>query len=343
MHQPYPGPPPKKGGALKWILGGVALLAVIAVTVVLTITLGGRDNNGNGGAGGNTASGSDSEFASANDTGPVTIITEDPTCAAWIPINNTLADAQKNGWLDRDPSIPATSWSPELRRQYQEVGQALTAAADQTEPLVKLTPHRVVRELYTQFNAYARAYADAIPNYNSPHDQFARTAGSTAAVLSGLCTAAEYGSGAARAPLVPEAPAPSNIAPAGDPAQPTRFLTEPDSVCPDWESAANEFIAHSAAWRRTPSDVPAGQWSDEQKKLTDEVVPVMRESADTFASLGQRSGNPILQDFALLVAQYRRAFVQALPTYRPADKYLFDTTWRGMGMVASACKAAEIS
>ena len=40
-------------------------------------------------------------------------------------------------------------------------------AADQTVNLVKMTPHRVMRELYEQFIAYARAFADAVPTYTA--------------------------------------------------------------------------------------------------------------------------------------------------------------------------------
>ncbi len=160
------GPPPqKRGNGWKWALGAVALLAVIGVTAAITISVTG-DDGGNGSPTSPTAS----EIASANDTGPATIITEDPTCAAWMPINNTLAQIEKNGWDKRDPSIPAANWTPELRAQYEEVGRAMRNAADQTVPLVKLTPHRVVRELYEQFIAYARAYSDAIPTY-TPVDQ----------------------------------------------------------------------------------------------------------------------------------------------------------------------------
>lgn len=112
-----PPPPPKKSGGLKWALGGTALIAVIAITAVVTMSLSGRDkdNGDNGGRPTATAdSAANSEFASANDTGPITIITEDPSCAAWTPISNTLADSEKNGWIDRDPAIPASEWSPDL-------------------------------------------------------------------------------------------------------------------------------------------------------------------------------------------------------------------------------------
>ena len=38
--------------------------------------------------------------------------------------------------------------------------------------LAKLTPHRVMRELYEQFIAYARAYSDAVPTYTKPDNHW---------------------------------------------------------------------------------------------------------------------------------------------------------------------------
>src|SRR3954447_15509623 len=75
-----PGPPPSGGGKGKWIFGGIALLAVIAVTVVITVLVVGKDS---GGGSPTPTNGNGSEFASANDKGPVGIIIEDPTCSAW--------------------------------------------------------------------------------------------------------------------------------------------------------------------------------------------------------------------------------------------------------------------
>ncbi|OMC51909.1 hypothetical protein A5742_17365 [Mycolicibacterium fortuitum] len=327
---------------MKWVLGGTALIAVIAITAVVAISLSGRDNDKGDGSGPTTSagSGSSSEFASANDTGPVTIITEDPSCAAWTPVVNTLADQSKNGWLQRDPSIPATGWSPEQRSQHDEVGQSMRAAADQTAPLAKLTTHRVMRQLYEQFIAYARAYADAIPAYSPKDDLLARTASTATDALSNICSAITFNSAAARAPLVPEAPAPTSTAPVGDPAHPTRFLASPDPVCPAWQAALDQFRADTTDWRGIAPDVPAAQWSPEQKTVTEAVAPVMRESADTLEGIGRRSSNPTLQDFAVLAAQYRRAYAQALPTYAPGDQYLAAAALRVGGVVLGACKAA---
>src|SRR6478752_6565497 len=69
--QPW-DPPPRRGGNGKWIFGGIALLAVIAVTVVITVLVVGK----NSGSAPNPTemNGNSSDIASANDKGPVAII-----------------------------------------------------------------------------------------------------------------------------------------------------------------------------------------------------------------------------------------------------------------------------
>lgn len=337
-----PPPPPKNNRALKWALGGTALIAVIAITAVVTMSLGGGDKEKADGSGPTptAGSGSNSEFASANDTGPVTIITEDPSCAAWVPIQNTLADSENNGWTDRDASIPASVWSPEQRQQYQDVGQAMRSAADQTVPLAKLTTHRVMRELYLQFIAYSRAYADKIATYAPSDDHFARTGSTISAALGDICAAITYGAAAARAPLVAPGPAPDAVAPIGNPEHPEPFLTSQDPVCPDWKTSADQFSSDTATWRQIPPDIPAGKWTPEQRALSDAVVPIMQQSADSMEELGRRSENANLQDFALLAAQYRRAFASSLPTHTRADSYLYNAAARAGAVVYTACAAS---
>src|SRR6476646_3726159 len=135
-----PGPPQRRGGKGKWIFGGIALLAVIAVTVVITVLVVGKDS---GGGSPTPTNGNESDFASANDKGPVGIITEDPTCAAFNRIANAFTAAEtKAGWPNRDSSIPATAWTADQRSMYEAVSSAMRNAADQTVNLVKVTPHR---------------------------------------------------------------------------------------------------------------------------------------------------------------------------------------------------------
>ena len=337
---PQTPPPPPKRGFAKWIIGAVALIAVIAVTAVIAVSCTKSSGGTEKPTAAPTTSGAASEFASANDTGPVSVITEDPSCAPWIPINNTLAGVEQKGWSQRDSSLAASLWSDELRAQYQEVGQAMRDAADQTEALAKMTKHRVMRELLEQFIAYARVYADRIPTYEPSDDSLARTASTAATTVTNICNAVSFGAAAARGPLVPDqAPTPSI---AKDPDEPVMFLQGGNSVCADWSKAIDTFAADPAinAWIGTDSKLTAAQWSPEQKAINIAVIPVMNNSATELIEISQRSDNVRLQDFAALSAQYRRAFSLAVPTFNPSDEYLYDTGRYAAGVINEACKAS---
>ncbi|MDT5184288.1 MAG: hypothetical protein QOI29_2446 [Mycobacterium sp.] len=332
---PSPGPPPR-GGKGKWIFAGIAVLAVIALTVVITVLVVGKDS-GDSPSPTTTSTAGPSDIASANDKGPAAIITEDPTCEPTRPILDTRASVEHNGWDTRDPSIPAAAWTPAMRSQYQAVAQAMRASADQMVPLVKVTPHRVMRELYEQLIVYSRAYADNIPTYTPQDDRLAVVSTTVSNAIGYICAAISYGSAAARGPLVQPLAAPSQVAPVGDPADPKRFITEPNSVCADWLAASTKFSNDTADWLPTDPDIPVSQWSPEQRAINDAVAPVMSAFADELQRLGERGGNPTLQDFAELSAQYRRAYVQSLPTYTPSDKYLANSALVLGGVVEAAC------
>ncbi len=340
---PQTPPPPPKRSFAKWIIGAVALIAVIAVTAVIAVSCTKSSGGTEKPTAAPTTSGAPaSDFASANDTGPVSVITEDPSCAPWMPILTTYANSQPSGWLQRDSSLPADVWGPELRSQYEAVGKAMRAAADQTVPLVKLTTHRVMRELYEQFIAYARAYADRIPLYTAPDDQLALTAIGASQVLSHICQAITYGSAAARAPLTAMAQPPTSVAPLGSPNKPARFLSQPNPVCSDWKAALDRNDTNPAivAWVATDSNPPASQWSPEQKAANDAVLPLLTSLADELDKLGRTSGNAIFEDLATLSAQYQRAFVNAIPTYTQPDLHLYKVALLTPGIVLGACNTA---
>ncbi|MGY1992474.1 hypothetical protein [Mycolicibacterium fortuitum] len=336
-----PPRPSNGGGKVKWLVGGLAVVLAIALVVVITVLVVKPDTGTPTGPSNPGGDGSASEFASANDTGPITIITEDPSCAAWAPIQSTLAEVSHKGWSDRDPSIPASVWNADQRAQYQAVAAAMRSAADQTVALVKLARHRAMRELYEQFITYARAYADTIPTYTAADDSFALTANTITGALDSICAAIGYGSAAARAPLVAGGELPVEVGIEPELSNPSRFMTSPDPICPDWKTALDQFAAQTAAWSEMKSDIPASQWSPEEKGIVDAVQPLMHESADMLEGLGRRSENATVQDFATLAAQYRRAYALSLPSYRPADKYLAVAALRATGVILGACKASE--
>jgi hypothetical protein len=224
-----------------------------------------------------------------------------------------------------------------MRSQYQAVAASMRASADQLMPLVKRTPHRVMRELYEQMIVYSRAYADNIPTYTPQDDKLAVVSTTISNAIGYICSAISFGSAPARGPLVKSLAAPAQVAPVGDP---QRFMTEPDAVCADWLTVSTKFSDDTTDWLRTNPDIPVSQWTPEQRTLNDAVAPVMSAFADELQSLGERSGNPTLQDFAELSAQYRRAYVQSLPTYTPSDKYLANSALVVGGVVEAACAAA---
>ncbi|MGH3960731.1 hypothetical protein [Mycobacterium sp.] len=298
----------------------MTLLAVLATALAAYMLLGDGANSGSGHPGSNRDAASG--VASANDTGPVAVITDDPSCAAWTSINNALSTSGEGLWNDRDRSVPASEWSPKQRAQFLAAAQSMRGAAAQTVGLVKLTPHRVMRELYEQFIVYARAYAERIPKYTPADNNLAGAANSASSALGAICAAIVDGSAAARGPLVPPAAAPAHTAPVGNPANPRSFLISANPVCAEWKSALEQFAHNTTAWQEIDPNIPAIYWNKEQKATNYAVAPVMNAYASKMEQLGRQSDNPTWQDLANLAAQYRRAFVVALPSYAPADNHL---------------------
>jgi len=338
---PWPAPvPPKKSGVGKWVVGAVALVAVIAATVVVTLTW--TKNSDAGNTGSTNAAAPPSGVASANDKGPVGIITEDPSCAPWSPIIDTLADVGGHGWLTRDPSIPASSWTPETQAQHETVAAAMRKAADQAVPLAKMTTHRVMRELYEQFIAYSRAYADSVPRYVPLDDNLAR-AGSTAGnAITDICSAITFGSAAARATLLPGVMSPTSIPPIGDLSNPQRVFSAPDTVCADLIATIEQFANSPAykSWLNTDPAIAVGNWSPEQQTLTAAMTPLMAANADALEKLARRSSNPTVQDLLLFGVQYQRTYIQALATYRSSDQYINGAGQRSAAVLRAACNYA---
>lgn len=342
--QQWPGgPPPPNGGGgkTKWILGGLAIALAIALAVVITVVLVRPDNSENGPTTAGS-SGADAEFASANDTGPVTIITEEPTCDAWNAIaREYTGTAESIKWDDRNRTVSATSWTAEQRATYEDMKKALTKAADQTVNLTKATPHRTMRVVYEQFIAYARTFAERIPTYTVEDNDLMTAVNGSSAALTNICGAITYRSAQAVAPRMSAVSEPTGVARPEEAGAPTRLLVEPNPVCTDWESMTNKFDSDSNAWNAIDKSVPAEDWTPEQESITEAVIPVMAANADELEHLGRKSGNPRFEDLAVLAAQYRRALVVSLPSYTTKDVYLALSAVNLNRLVFGACKAAS--
>jgi hypothetical protein len=224
---------------------------------------------------------------------------------------------------------------------YDKVGKAMRSAADQTVGLAKLTPHRVIRELYEQFIAYSRALAEKMPQYTAEDKQWGTAPDTVGSSLVSICAAITAGSASALSPLVPAAAAPTNLASPGDLDDPQPFLTKRDPVCSEWPSALARYDDATSAWQAVDPAISAAQWTPEQKAINDAVGPVMTARADELEQLGRRTDNPVLQDFAVLSAQYLRAFVLALPTYTGNDGYVVNAATYIALVVDSGCQTVN--
>ena len=327
------------------IVGSGALLLAILITVTtLWVSRGGDQSPPPPDAPppSPTATAEISEFASAHDDDPVTLLTREPTCADWEPINERLKTELANGWLERDPTVPGSAWTAAQREQHLEVARALRAAADNTAPLAKATPHRVMRELYGQLIAYWRSYADAVDRYRPPADHLALAATHAAEAINGICAAIDFGAAGDRSPLVVPGPPPVPDMPLGDPDTPTRYITKPSPFCSEWVTMVADYATATTEWReRHDPNVPARYWSPEQRKLADDVAGVMEQNADRAQLLGLLSGNLIAADFAALSAQYRRAYAAALPDFALPDIHLDNTALRLQALTNQACQAVQ--
>jgi hypothetical protein len=332
---------PNSNKTLKLAMGAVGVVAVLATVVAVVLLFGGGGSGAPKGAQPDEGANPDASasVASIKDNGPVAVITEDPSCAAWTPINNQLATSGTGLWNERDRSVPASAWTPKQRTQYFMAAQSMREAAVQAIGLVKLTPHRVMRELYQQFIAYARAYAERVPKYTPADNNLAGAAFSASSALGAICGAITDGAAAARGPLVQPSMPPSDIAPVGNPANPQPFLTTTNPVCDDWKSGLDQFGKDTAAWQKMDPNVPAIYWNREQKAINLAVAPVMKSYATTMEELGRQSDNAIWQDLANLSAEYREAFVVALPTYTPTDNHLANAANFVSTTILGACAA----
>jgi hypothetical protein len=323
---------------LKRALIAVSLVAGLAIVLAGVLFFGGNNSSAQSAA---TSTREAPAVPSAQDTGPVAVITDDPSCVAWTAINNSLSNDGLGIWNERDRSVPASAWDDKQRVQFVAAAQSMRNAATQAVGLAKLTPHRVMRELYEQFIAYAHSYVEHVPKYVPADDNLAGTANSVASALGAMCTAITDGSAAARGPMVPPGAPPSQIPPMGSPANPHQFLASPNGVCAQWKSALDQFGQQTAAWQSINPSIPAILWTEEQRAANYDAAKVMNTFADNLVHMGSSSGNFIWQDFADLAAQYRRAFAVAVPTYTPPDNHLANAANYLSTTVLGACAVVQ--
>lgn len=290
------------------------------------------------------------QVASANDTGPVGLITDDPTCFAWQAATEELtADPPLAKWSPDDPNspinVPATDWTPDQRAAMDRYGRIMRDMAAKAVPLAQSTPHRVMREIYEQYIAYARAFAGSVTNYVPGTDlNVGQAAESLANTLITTCNAVRAGVAANRSVLIAPEAAPPKLAPPQDPDNPHRFVTSTDkTTCGEWVALNDKYQNNPSVqdWNKANDKLPLAQWTPQQKAAADAIAPVILTNADDNVRIAGRGNNAVIQDFAAFAAGYQRAFVKALPSYGGANDAQLGFVGHSLRLaITDACHAA---
>lgn len=325
---------------VKWVVIAVVVVVVLAAAVVAVVLV---KRNGSSAGGSDTVSAAPSDVASGGDKAPATIVVEDVSCDAQQPIFNNFYDGMKaSGFNDMDHSVPASLWSPEERRSYEEAKRVTEVVVTQIRPLVKLTPHRVRRELYEQAIAYWQAWIDKLPTYVGSDDAY-RAAGTEAeTALVRMCTALRTKAAQARSFLADSPTTPEDFAAVTSDA-PQLYLASGADQCSEFTAAVAAYYADPVIkdWQKIDYKIAASGWDPTQRHLSDQAADIIVELAHKLAGLGGESGNPVMADFTALGAQYLTAYAHAVPSYTSNDDSLIGAGLSLMRAVNQACKAAS--
>ena len=197
-----------------------------------------------------------------------------------------------------------------------------------------------VRELHNNPSA-ATQLTLAAPARGTPRHRALTIAGAAAAaalilggIVGGLIGAGTHND---------QAPSPAHAAPvtvtATAPPISAAVPTRPDPVCAEWNPIATEYATKQEAWGKTDPNVPASQWSPEERALNIDIVPVLRAQAIDMRHLAAKATDPVLRTVMLEQASYEDAYADRLPDYQPADKALWEATVRFSSAVNSMCTA----
>jgi hypothetical protein len=196
-----------------------------------------------------------------------------------------------------------------------------------------------MRELFEQFIAYGRAYADSLASYEPDDDFLSRANVGFSKTISEICDAIDYGGVVARASALPPGEPPSTAPVLTDPSDSARFITEANSVCVEWIKSSSTFTTSLEPWTQLDPEIAATQWNPEQRAVQEAAARTMHSYANSIEILGRKGANPTMEDLAALAASYLRAYSLATPSYRATDNYVAAPGLRLNNAISAACQA----
>ncbi len=93
-----------------------------------------------------------------------------------------------------------------------------------------------------------------------------------------------------------------------------------DAVCATWAIATNDYRTKEDAWAKTDPGIPAAQWSIQQRAITLDVIPVLRQEAADLRGFAAKASDPTLRFLMQLEAAYQEAFADRLPQLHTARR-----------------------
>lgn len=115
--------------------------------------------------------------------------------------------------------------------------------------------------------------------------------------------------------------------------------TTPDPVCAEWGRLSQGYREKRAEWVKTDPNVPASEWSGDERQLSMAVIPLLRQEAEETEQLAERANDPILRSMMQLEALYQSKFADRLPDYTPSDKRLWVAVTDFSNAINSLCSA----
>lgn len=113
-----------------------------------------------------------------------------------------------------------------------------------------------------------------------------------------------------------------------------------DVVCATWALATNDYRTKEDDWAKTDPSIPASQWSPQQRAITLNVIPVLRQEAADLRGFAAKASDPTLRFLMQLEAAYQEAFADRLPNYTPpGDQLLWQAAINASVMINSQCYA----
>lgn len=243
----------------------------------------------------------------------ITAVTVEPTCGVLVDIDNEKERASSG--IETATKYGANDWSAEQRDIMNKAASATRAAADRLIPAISQTPNRFVRQLYEQYVAASRAFADSVPNYTPSQGGYFYVASFIRNAVESICIVINNGGLNIYAPKVP----PIDIGrppPRVNPNNPPLMMAIQAPNCADWRDQRPAYM---------PGDI-----RNDPKKAN--------QYADVMLELGRNSANALVYDFAAFAGYYLR--VAALTPTEPRQGYplVADSVW---AMVEASCRALE--